>query len=169
MSIREWARKQAQEYSNGSERPLAGYLHLLSIYVGGTAGAAVAGKALGRSLPERVSVWDVTQLAVTTHKLSRIIAKDPVTSPFRAPFTRYEGVSAPSELKEEVRGHGFSHAVGELVTCPMCLAQWVATGVAAGLVIAPATTRLAMAIFTAVGGADFLQHAYAALQQASED
>lgn len=167
-SLREWAQKQAQEYSNGNERPLAGYVGLLSVYVSGTAGVALAGKALGRSAPQRISVWEVVQLAVTTHKLSRIIAKDPVTSPFRAPFTRYEGVSAPSELKEEVRGHGFSHAVGELVTCPMCLAQWVATGLVAGRVIAPAPTRLVLAVFTAVGGSDFLQHLYATLQQASE-
>ena len=114
-------------------------------------------------------MWDVAQLAVTTHKLSRIIAKDPVTSPFRAPFTRYEGLSAAGELHEEVRGHGLSHSVGELLTCPMCLAQWVATAFGAGLVIAPAPTRLAMAVFTAVGGSDFLQHLYAALQQASEE
>lgn len=169
VSIREWAQRQAQEYRNGDERPLGGYLQLLSIYVGGTATAAVAGKALGRSMPERHSVWDVAQLAITTHKLSRIIAKDPITSPLRAPFTRYEGLSAAGELKEEVRGHGLSHSVGELLTCPMCLAQWVATGFAAGLVLAPAPTRLAMAVFTAVGGSDFLQHVYAALQQATED
>jgi hypothetical protein len=168
MSIRDWAHRQAREYRNGNERPLRGYVTLLGVYVGGSATAAVAGKALGRSLPERISPWDVAQLAITTHKLGRIIAKDPVTSPLRAPFTRYEGLSAAGELSEEVRGHGLSHSVGELLTCPMCLAQWLATGFGAGLVIAPATTRLAMAIFTAVGGADFLQHAYAALQQASE-
>jgi hypothetical protein len=168
VSIREWAQRQAQEYRNGNERPLAGYLQLLGIYLGGTATAAAAGKALGRSMPERHSVWDVAQLAITTHKLSRIIAKDPVTSPLRAPFTRYEGLSAAGELKEEVRGHGLAHSLGELVTCPMCLAQWVATGLATGLVFAPATTRLAMAVFTAVGGSDFLQHLYAVLQQTSE-
>jgi hypothetical protein len=168
MSIRDWAQRQAKEYRNGHDRPLGGYLQLLGFYLGGTATAAVAGKALGRPMPERLSVWDVAQLAITTHKLSRIIAKDPVTSPFRAPFTRYEGLSAAGELSEEVRGHGLSHSVGELLTCPMCLAQWVATGVTAGLVIAPAPTRLAMAVFTAVGGSDFLQHLYAALQQATE-
>jgi hypothetical protein len=30
-----------------------------------------------------------------THKLARTLAKDPVTSPLRAPFTQYEGVSGP--------------------------------------------------------------------------
>src|SRR5690349_10765717 len=136
MSIRDWVRKQAQEYSNGSERPLGGYLGLLGIYVTGTATAATVGKALGRTAP-RLSVWDVIQLAITTHKVSRIITKDPVTSPFRAPFTQYAGTSAPGELHEEVRGHGLAHAAGELLTCPMCIAQWVATGLTAGLVIAP--------------------------------
>ncbi|MFD7922153.1 DUF1360 domain-containing protein [Streptomyces sp. NPDC059740] len=43
-------------------------------------------------------------LAAATHKLSRLVAKDPITSPLRAPFTRYQGTSAPSELAEEVRG-----------------------------------------------------------------
>ena len=168
MSLRNWAQRQGLEYRNGNDRPLGGYLTLLGVYVSGSAAAAAAGKARGRPLPERISVWDVVQLAVTTHKLSRIITKDPVTSPFRAPFTRYEGLSAAGELHEEVRGHGLSHSVGELLTCPMCLAQWVATGLGAGLVLAPAPTRLAMAILTAVGGSDFLQHMYAALQQASE-
>ena len=38
---------------------------------------------------------------MATHKLSRIIAKDPVTSPLRAPFTTFEGTSGPAELAEE--------------------------------------------------------------------
>jgi hypothetical protein len=96
-----------------------------------------------------------------------MIAKDPVTSPFRAPFTAFEEASAPGELHEEVRGHGLQHSVGELLTCPMCLAQWVATGFTLGLVFAPGPVRLALSTFTAVAGADFLQHAYVALQQAT--
>jgi Protein of unknown function (DUF1360) len=50
----------------------------------------------------------------------------------------------------------------------MCLAQWVATGLTVGLVVAPTMTRLVMGTFTAVGGADFLQHLYVRLQQATE-
>ena len=166
--VRSWAQRQGLEYRNGSDRPLAGYLSLLSVYTTGTAAAAVAARALGRSAPRRLSPWDVVQLTLATHKVSRMIAKDPVTSPLRAPFTRYEGVSAPSELHEEVRGHGIKHSAGELLTCPMCLAQWVATAFCAGLVLAPVPTRLAMATFTAVAGSDFLQHAYVRLQQATQ-
>jgi len=166
--LRTWAHRQGVEYRNGADRPLAGYLSLLTVYATGTGAAVVAARALGRPVPRRFSPWELTQLAIATHKVSRMIAKDPVTSPLRAPFTTYEGVSAPSELHEEVRGHGFKHSAGELLTCPMCLAQWVATAFCAGLVLAPVPTRLALATFTAVAGSDFLQHAYVRLQQATE-
>jgi hypothetical protein len=167
-AAREWASRQANVYSNGESRPLGGYLTVLGGYSIGTLGTTALARLLGRQAPRQFSPWDMAQLAVATHKLSRLIAKDPVTSPLRAPFTRYEGVSAPSELAEEVRGHGVQHSLGELLTCPMCLAQWVATGFVAGLVIAPVPTRLALATFCAVAGADFLQHVYVRLQQATE-
>jgi hypothetical protein len=166
--LRAWARRQAEEYSNGADRPLAGYLALASAYSAGTLGGVALAKALGRPVPNGLSPWDVAQLSVATHKVSRLVAKDPVTSPIRAPFTRYEGLSAPGELDEEVRAHGLGHPVGELLTCPMCLAQWVATAFCVGLVVAPRSTRLALATFTAVSGSDFLQHVYVKLQQATE-
>jgi hypothetical protein len=165
--LRTWSAEQADRYRNGADRPLGGYVKTLSIYASGTVGAALAARLAGRSAP-RLSPWDVTQLAVATHKVSRLVAKDPITSPVRAPFTRYEGVSAPSELSEEVRGEGLRHSFGELVGCPMCLAQWVATAFSFGLVFAPAPTRLVLSTFTAVAGSDFLQHVYVKLQQATE-
>jgi uncharacterized protein DUF1360 len=159
-------RREADAYRNGEERPLGGYLKLMSVYGAGTVSAGIAAWATKRPIP-RLSPWDMAQYATATHRLSRTIAKDPVTSPLRAPFTTYSGLSGPSELHEEVRGHGWQHSLGELLTCPMCLAQWVATGFAYGLVFAPTPTRMAMSVFTAVAGADFLQHAYAALQKLS--
>jgi Protein of unknown function (DUF1360) len=165
--LRTWPEREAAAYRHGHDRPLGGYVKVLAAYLTGTVGAAVAAGLTGRTAP-RLSPWDVAQLSVATHKVSRLMAKDPVTSPLRAPFTTYEGLSAPSELQEEVRGDGVRHSVGELLTCPMCLAQWVATGFSLGLVFAPAPTRLAMSTFTAIAGADFLQHAYVKLQQATE-
>jgi hypothetical protein len=165
--LRTWFHEQAQTYRNGNDRPLGGYVKLMSAYSAVTlAGAAVARKT-GR-VPNPLSPWDVLQLAAATHRVSRLIAKDAVTSPVRAPFTTYDGVSGPGELAEEVRGHGLQHSVGELLTCPMCLAQWVATGFGFGLVFAPAPTRLAMSVFAAVAGADFLHHLYVHLQQSTE-
>jgi hypothetical protein len=163
-----WFKRQADLYRNGNERPLGGYLVLMGVYGTGTAAVATAAHVLGRRPPKTISPWDLAQLTVATHKLARLIAKDPITSPLRAPFTTYEGTSAPAELKENVRGHGLQHSIGELVTCPMCLGQWVATALMLGLVIAPKSTRMVTATFTAVSSADFLQYLYASLQQAAE-
>jgi Protein of unknown function (DUF1360) len=165
--LRSWPERQAEAYRHGADRPLGGYLKLMSVYAAGTVAASLAARRLGRPVP-RLSPWDVAQLGIATHKASRTIAKDAVTSPLRAPFTTFEGPSAPGELHEEVRGHGLRHSAGELVSCPMCLAQWVATGLSLGMVFAPAVTRLAMSTLTAVAASDFLQHAYVRLQQATE-
>src|ERR671921_339569 len=83
----------------------------------------------------------------------------------RAPFTSFRGASGEAEIAEEVREHGgVKHAVGELLTCPFCLAQWVATGFVLGYVTAPRATRLAALTMTLVAGSDVLQFAYDALQ-----
>jgi len=92
-----------------------------------------------------------------------------VTSPLRAPFTRYTGTGGPAEVKEEVReGSQLRHSLGELLTCPFCLDMGVATGFAVGLVFVPKFTRLVAGVFTVLTGADFLQLAYAMAQQSAE-
>jgi hypothetical protein len=168
MGVREWARKQAAEYSNGEDRPLGGYLTMLGLYGGWTGGMVVAGRLAGKRFPKHVDAGDVALLAIASNYISRTLAKDPITSPLRAPFTRFDGVSGPSMLKEQVRGHGLQHSVGEMLSCPLCLAQWVATAFAGGLVFAPRATRFAMALTSAVWGADFLQYLLTWLEQQAE-
>lgn len=166
-SITETARDQQRAYSHGEDRPLGSYGVILTAY-GLAVGAGVAIARLTGRRPPAPGPGDVVLMSVTTHKLARTLAKDPVTSPLRAPFTRYEGVSGPSELSEEVRGTGARHAIGELLSCPFCLAQWIGTAYAAGLTFAPRATRLAGATVTAVTGADWLQLLYARLQQKAQ-
>jgi hypothetical protein len=120
-------------------------------------------RARGSELPNRVQWSDVALTAIATHKLSRLVAKDPVTSPLRAPFTRLEGTAGPAELKEEVRGEGAQRTLGELLTCPFCTGMWVVTGLSAGYVFAPRATRLAASGLAALAGSDFLQFARAKL------
>jgi hypothetical protein len=140
--VREWARTQRREYTNGEPRPLAGDLGAMGVYLG----------------------------PVATFRLARRIAKDPVTSPLRAPFTRFEGASGHAEVAEEVREHGgVKHAVGELLTCPFCLAQWVGTAFVLGYVTAPRATRLAALAMTMVAGSDVLQFVYDGIQNGSLD
>jgi hypothetical protein len=131
--------------------------------VGGLVGA---GAALHAEVPDRVPWSDVALLAVATHKVSRVITKDAITSPLRAPFTRFEGPAGPGELNEDVVATStLGHSTGELLTCPLCLAVWVATGFTFGYVVAPRPTRLLAAGFNVVAGSDFLQFAYAFAEQ----
>jgi hypothetical protein len=163
--LRRWARTQRREYTNGEQRPLAGDLGAMGVYVGLVSAAAAGVRASGRELPERIPVGDAFLLTVATFRLARRLAKDPVTAPIRAPFTRFEGASGHAEVAEEVREHGgVKHAVGELLTCPFCLAQWVGTGLVFGYVTAPKATRLAALTMTMVAGSDVLQFAYDAIQ-----
>lgn len=162
-------RQEANAYRQGAERPLGAYAGAVGAY-GALVGALAGGAWLsGRRLPKRTAPLDLMLMACATHKLSRLLAKDPVLSPLRMPFTRYEGTSGPAEVAEDVRGHGLRHGIGELVTCPFCMAQWVATGYAGGMVFAPRATRLFGAIMTAVAAADWLQLGYAWLQQRAEE
>lgn len=167
-SITETVKKQERGYSHGTERPLRSYAAILGVY-GLTVGAGVTLARLTGRRPPDLGLWDVALMTVATHKLARLVAKDPVTSPIRAPFTRYEGVSGPSELEEEVRGTGVRHALGELLSCPFCLAQWVGTAYVGGMTFAPRMTRLAGATVTAVAGADWLQLVYTRLQRSAKD
>ena len=63
---------------------------------------------------------DLLLVGIATHKLSRLLAKDKVTSFIRAPFTRYQEPSGQGEVEEEPYGHGLHLAVGELLVCPYC-------------------------------------------------
>ncbi|MDP9417513.1 MAG: DUF1360 domain-containing protein [Actinomycetota bacterium] len=150
----------------GEDRPLRHYLATMATYAGTVVTIATVGKLRGHQLPERLPWGDVALVTVATHKLARLIAKESVTSPLRAPFTRYQGVSGPAELAEEVKGTGKAKAIGELLTCPFCLAVWCATGFTAGMVLAPRQTRLAATVMTAVAGSDTLQLLYAKAEQA---
>ncbi|WP_328343602.1 DUF1360 domain-containing protein [Micromonospora sp. NBC_00421] len=159
-----------QAYAPHEHRPLGGYLAAMGTYAGVTASIAALVKATGRPVPERPSPGDVVLLAVATHKLSRLLSKDAVTSPLRAPFTRYDHPIGSGEVMEQVRDQGSAtrHAIGELLSCPFCLAVWVATGLTGGLVLAPRLTRLVATALTAVAASDFLQMGYAVAQQAAE-
>ena len=161
------AEREADAYRDGETRPLGGYVIVMAVFAALVSGAAGLALATGRKLPQGVGPWDVFLLALGTHKLSRTLTKDAVTSPLRAPFTRYKESGGPAEVMEEVRDQGgLRHSIGELITCPFCLDVWIATGFTIGLVFAPRLTRLIVTALSAITGADFLHLLYAKAQEA---
>lgn len=157
VSLRDATAGYAREH-----RPLVAYAGLTVLFNLTVAGILLGTRSSGRSLPERIGLGDVLLLGVATFKLSRLIAKDSVTSFVRAPFVAYEGPAGDSEVNEKPRGTGWRLALGELLTCPFCVGQWVAASLAGGLVVAPALTRFVGAIFAFAAVADFLQLVYSA-------
>ena len=166
-SVRERVEREQREHTKGEERPLGGYAALLSTYL-------VMVLSLGlvvrrrRRLPVRPAAADLALVAVATHKVARMLSKDSVLAAVRMPFTRFEGPAGAGEVNESVRGSGLRHAVGELLTCPFCLAQWVATGFTFGMLLAPRATRQVASVFCAVTASDYLQLAYCAAEKKAE-
>lgn len=162
-------RDEAQEYRGDSGQPVGSHAAMLGIYLVLLAIATLIARATGRELPAHLSVKDLVTVALGTHKISRTITKESVTSPLRAPFTEHHGAGGPAEVMDEPRGEdGMRHAVGELLTCPFCLDVWIVSAFGLGLVAAPRLTRLVAGSFSALAGADFLQLAYARAQQAAQ-
>jgi len=145
----------------GEDRPLPGYLVAIGGYATLAGVLAVAGRLTGARLPERFSLGDTALMSVATHKASRLLTKEAVTSPLRAPFTRYEEPAGHAEVNESARSdHPARHTIGELLTCPFCAGVWIASGLTAGMVFAPRLTRLVSTALTAVAVSDVLNLGY---------
>jgi hypothetical protein len=158
--IAEKAGEVKREYTGGEDRPLGSYLALVVAY-NGLVGAFLAARARsGRGFPERIGIGDLLLAGIATHKLSRVITKDRVTAPLRAPFTEFQEEGGPAEVEESPRGSGMRRAIGELIACPFCMGQWVATTLLAGLSVVPRATRFVCSIFAAITISDFLQIVY---------
>jgi Protein of unknown function (DUF1360) len=154
------ARDAFESYAEPDERPpFRTYAALAAVFNTGFAGALLTARRSGR-LPQRIESRDTILIGIASHKLSRLIAKDKVTSFVRAPFTEYQGRGGPAEVEERARGEGVRRAVGELLICPYCLGLWASGAFHAGLLFAPRTTRVLASTLTALTLSDFLQIAY---------
>lgn len=133
----------------------------MSLFTGLVAAFVTWFRRSGRELPERLEARDLALLTVASARAARLVTKDRVTSPLRAPLTRLQGSGAPGEVEEEVRARsGFATAVGDLIVCPYCIAMWMSAIFAAGVLVAPRLTRWVASVLTIFFGADLLQVVY---------
>lgn len=92
--------------------PILGYLLIIAAWL-----AAIATLWRTERLAE-FGLVDVALLALATHQLSRVIAKEKIAYPIRRLFTEPDG---------ETPRPGWAKAPGQLVTCPYCSSVWSAT------------------------------------------
>jgi hypothetical protein len=153
------------EHSPQQERPLRSYGALMVTFTALAAGFGVWYLRSGRELPESIGARDFALLTVASHKISRMVAKDRVTSPVRAPFTRFEDDAGPGEVDESARGRGLRRAIGELLLCPHCLGLWASSGLTALLLVFPRFTRWFAATLSTYFGSELLQIGYKKTQE----
>lgn len=157
-----------EEYQAPEERPLRSYQTLELVYGASIAAYAMWMRRSGRELPDRIPASDLALLGVATYKGARLISKEKVTSSLRAPFRKYIKDGRGTEVEEEARGEGLQRAVGELLGCPFCIAQWIATTACLGYTVAPRAARIAAAVLTVRAISDLLQYADTAVGEAVE-
>ena len=158
FSIEKYGDK-TKEKEECDEQLLAEYAFLLSFFIASV--ATLTGLAIDQErLPRRFSLFDLVLLGTATHKLSRLIAKDRITSIIRAPFVHYICSAGSGEVDEEPRGRGIQRGIGQMVSCPFCMGPWSAAALGFGFLFAPRLTRFFAGVLASVTISDFLHRAY---------
>ncbi len=145
--------------------PYGAYAAIMGTFAGGLAAAGAIARLLGRD-PREHGALDLAVLGAATFKAARTISRDEVTSFIREPFVEgraQEGAEDPVETGDA------RQAIGELVTCSRCIGTWVAAGLAATQIIAPRFGRLLSWTLATAGVNDFLQAAFSALTNKSNE
>lgn len=149
-------RSALQHAAADPTHPLGAHLGLVLAFNAGLLSLAwLTGRR--KSDAERPSLLDLALVGVGSFKLSRLIVTDRVTLPIRAPFVEDVEHEAPV-------GTGLRRAIGELVTCPHCVAPWCTLALGTGLQLAPYPTRLICGLLGAMTLADVMHRGYSMLQ-----
>jgi hypothetical protein len=100
--------------------------------------------------------FDLIVLGLASYRTGRILAFERVAEPIRAPFTKT--VPDDSGIGETVvaKGKGVQWSFGELFSCPICLATWVAAGLLYALELIPRPTRIYAGVMSIAGVAEIV-------------
>ena len=146
------------------EQPYSSYAAIAATFLGGLTLAAGLARAAGRD-PRELTALDLVTLAGATFKASRTISRDRVGTFLREPFVEGEAGDEP----EEPAGEGLQRAIGELVTCTRCVGIWAAGALSTAQIVTPRFGRLLTWTLAAGAANDFLQTAFVALNNKSEE
>jgi hypothetical protein len=153
--------KQTNSQQDARQRRTA-YLALGSFFWALFAAFNLRARQQGDSL--HIRPFDLLLLVLATFRLGRLAAFDKVTEPLRRPFTKTVPDQTGVGQTVVPAGSGVRHALGELISCPICAGTWIAAGLVYGLGLAPRITRAFLSIMAAVGGAELLNAAAEAWQ-----
>jgi hypothetical protein len=144
---------RASTTQTSGPEPTFAYLVLAGLFVSGSSLALMWLRRRSHLLPT-VRGLDLALLSLGTARLSRLITRDKVMRPLRAPFTAKQ--AEPSgEVHEQAKGSGWTRAAGELITCPRCAAVWAASGLTVAYYATPNAGRFASLVLSSALISDF--------------
>ena len=149
--------QQGQQHEQDVRKRRATYLTLMGLFGALFVAFTARERQRGLRAPSPIRPLDVVLLALATFRLARIVAFDQITEPVRAP------VAQDTEEGPEPKGRGFRRALGELVTCPMCVGVWISAALTYGLLWLPGPTRVFVTMFGAAGAAEALNYGMSVL------
>jgi len=145
-------------------QPAGAYLAFAGVYLVATAGAWLWLRRHRLTWPQP-TFFDFVLLGLATARLSRLITRDKITLPLRAPLT---ASAAEGEQQPGIRprGSGLVRAAGELVTCPRCAAVWAASGLTLTYFASPTSARFAGLLLSSSLVSDFVNRGFGLLNEA---
>jgi Protein of unknown function (DUF1360) len=127
-------------------------LALMGLFLGSL--ATFSTRALRRGHELQLRPLDLVLLGLSTHRVGHLVAYERVAQPLREPFTETGPDASGAGETVVAEGTGARRALGELLSCPICVGTWAAAGMVYGLYLAPRPTRLFLAIMGATGAAE---------------
>ena len=113
----------------------------------------LTGTTRGRDLP-RIGPFELLLLGLASYRIGRMIAFERVAQPLREPFTATVPDESGADETVVARGRGVRWVIGELMSCPTCVATWAALVLYVGLALVPGPTRMLVNVLAAVGVAE---------------
>lgn len=133
------------------KHPYGAYALISATYLGIYGGFVALARRRGTPSHRAIGPFDLAMLGLSTLRLSRLAARDDVTSFLRLPVVEHRPHDAVAGKEQQPRGRGSTRALGELVTCTTCIGTWIAATLTYGLYLAPDATRPFVTIMAAAG------------------
>ncbi len=152
----------AERVQADAQQRQATYLTLMGLFLALL--TAFSARAKRRQNQFEIRALDLVLLAFATYRGGNLAAYDKVTQPLRKPFTETRPDASGTGKTVVPRGGGVRHALGELISCPVCSGTWIAAGLVYGLLNLPGPTRVLMTILASVGMAEWLNASTEALK-----
>ena len=132
---------------------------LLKLTLVGTFLSSVVLVGRDRTVHAPLAVRDLFLLGLASHRIGRMVAFERVAEPFRAPFTATVPDESGADETVVARGKGVRWVLGELLSCPTCVATWSALALTIGRRMLPGPTQMLVNVLAVVGVSEFASNA----------